>query len=586
MRHDTDSNEKTPTGISGDWQHPKSAQGIVRTLVFTFLGLTLGLLLFQLLKHLLFPEMTLWDSHLMTNIVGSIAGTIAMYLVQRSQMRSYRQLQVVEAQYRTLVEMSPDAICLATLDGTIVMCNAQALRLHGISDPAEVIGKSAFTFFAPEELEHAHAELKRAIVLGRTHVVEYTLIRPDGSRYPAEVSSAIIPDARGNPALIVTIAREITEHIQAQQQIQRLLEHVELRAAEMDTTITAMADGMVVYGTEGEITRINRAAEEIMGYDADIESRPLAERITTIKIASTDDVPLKLAEVPHMCALRGEVVKNMVVNFTRSDGQQRSVSMSAAPIRNQEGELRGAVLSLSDVTSLRTLQQQQENLLYVVSHDLRLPLTIIHGHMELLTEALGQYEITSQMRMSVSTITRNVQRLNNMIADLVDMTRLEGQQFTISLSDIALQHYMPDLLARLQQILPVHRVIIDIPADLPSLRVDDGRLERIILNLLTNAFKYSTEETIVRIKAYRQHHEVVLSVTDQGRGFAPEQLTHIFERFSLTTGKQRTDSVGLGLYIVKLMVEAQGGHIWVESTLGQGSTFYCAFPVASSVAYA
>jgi len=182
--------------------------------------------------------------------------------------------------------------------------------------------------------------------------------------------------------------------------------------------------------------------------------------------------------------------------------------------------------------------------------------------------------------LSTSTIDRNVQRMNMMIQDLVDMASLEGQQLVLALDSILLQSYLPDLLARLQSILPTHRVQTNIPADLPPVRADYNRLERVLLNLLTNAFKYSTAETPVRIDARRQGEEIVIAVSDQGSGIAPEDLPHLFERFFRAGGERKSEGIGLGLYISKLLVEAHGGRIWAESEVGTGSTFFFTLPMA------
>ena len=255
--------------------------------------------------------------------------------------------------------------------------------------------------------------------------------------------------------------------------------------------------------------------------------------------------------------------------------------VSAAPIPSPDGSSAGAVATLTDITPLRELQQSQEDLLRIVSHDLRTPLAVIHGHMELLEEALSTRGLNGEITLSTSTIDRNVQRMNAMIQDLVDMARLEGRQLTLQVDAVVLQAYLPDLLARLRDILPVHRISLDIPPDLPPVRADYSRLERILLNLLTNAFKYSAAETPVRLHIARDDKEIVIRVSDQGTGIAAEDLPHLFERFFRAEGARQAEGIGLGLYITKLLVEAHDGRIWVESAPGKGSTFSFTLPVAT-----
>jgi signal transduction histidine kinase len=200
--------------------------------------------------------------------------------------------------------------------------------------------------------------------------------------------------------------------------------------------------------------------------------------------------------------------------------------------------------------------------------------------MGLLKKALHPLQGDEKIVLSTSTIDRNVHRMNAMIQDLADMARLEGHQLVLTREAVDVQSFMPDLLTRLQDILPVHRVSMEIAPNLPPVQVDYSRLERIVLNLLTNAFRYSVAETPVHIRAFRQEAEIVIAVSDQGRGIAAQDLPHLFERF-FRTGERRADGIGLGLYIIKLLVEAHGGRIWAESELGKGSTFSCTLPIAA-----
>jgi signal transduction histidine kinase len=281
----------------------------------------------------------------------------------------------------------------------------------------------------------------------------------------------------------------------------------------------------------------------------------------------------------YQAATQGTTTHGIIERFTRMTGELHWLAVSTAPILGPEGDLLGAVSTYADITPLRELQQRQEDLLHIVSHDLRIPLAVIHGHMELLEDALRRQGIDGDLTMSTSTIDRNVQRMNTMIHDLVEMARLEGQQFALSLEDVVLQSDVPDLLARVRDVLPVQRVTLDIPTDLPPVRADYSRLERILLNLLTNAFKYSPEEAPVHLQAYQLGDEIVIAVADHGDGIAPEDIPHLFERFYRAKAR-KAEGIGLGLYITKLLVEAHGGRVWIESEVGKGSVFRLTLPLA------
>jgi signal transduction histidine kinase len=165
------------------------------------------------------------------------------------------------------------------------------------------------------------------------------------------------------------------------------------------------------------------------------------------------------------------------------------------------------------------------------------------------------------------------------------MARLEGGQLVPKPSPLPLGAFVQQLLGRLKGVrlkgcLETDRLTVEIPADLPPVLVDPDLLERILLNLLSNAMKYSPADRLVRLAASHKDGEVLVSVADLGEGIAPEDQSCIFERFYRPKGVRRSDSVGLGLYITRMLVEAHGGRIRVKSTPGEGSTFSFTLPLA------
>ncbi|MHB0938051.1 MAG: PAS domain-containing sensor histidine kinase [Armatimonadota bacterium] len=487
-------------------------------------------------------------------------------------------LKESEQRFHTLAELAPIGIFLGDARGEVTYVNPRWSEITGWP-PEQGLGTKWMIGIHPEDRAYVEREVAKTFSERSESTLEYKFLTPDGSLKCIIVTVRALRDTGGMTGFIGTVL-DITARKQAEERVGQLLRSVERWAAEMDATIAAMADGVIIYGPDVTITRINRAAERILGYNSQLEALPFAERLAHLRVENAVGKTLALEEQPPWRALQGETIQGMILAFTRSDGQRRWVSVSAAPIPSPEGDILGAVATMSDITALRDLQQRQEDLLYIVSHDLRTPLTVIHGHMELLKGALQQRQLDGELSLSTSTIDRNVQRMNLMIQDLMDMASLEGHQFILSFDSIALQAYLPDLLARLRDILPVHRVSTDIPADLPPVRADYSRLERMLLNLLTNAFKYSEAETPVHIRAYRQGEEITIAVSDRGHGIAPEDMSHLFERFYRAAGERKAEGIGLGLYITKLLVEAHGGRIWAESEVGKGSTFSFTLPVA------
>jgi two-component system phosphate regulon sensor histidine kinase PhoR len=141
--------------------------------------------------------------------------------------------------------------------------------------------------------------------------------------------------------------------------------------------------------------------------------------------------------------------------------------------------------------------------------------------------------------------------------------------------------YLMDLGARLAGTAEGKRVRIDVPEGLPAVKADPARLERVMMNLLTNALKYSPSDTEVVVAVSRGDGSVVVSVSDKGPGIPSDELLHLFERVYRTRAtREREEGLGLGLYISRMLVEAQGGRIWAESEVGKGSTFFFSLPAA------
>ena len=164
-----------------------------------------------------------------------------------------------------------------------------------------------------------------------------------------------------------------------------------------------------------------------------------------------------------------------------------------------------------------------------------------------------------------------------MIDDLLDTARIERGQVTLNKEPIALQPFVESLLQSSAKGIDSKRIEARIPRNLPLLFADPARLERILLNLLSNALKFSPEESKVIILAHKNNGELTLTVTDHGKGISPEDCSRLFRRIFQVKG-QNSGGVGLGLYISKILAEAHGGHLWVVSTVGKGSTFSLSLP--------
>lgn len=374
-----------------------------------------------------------------------------------------------------------------------------------------------------------------------------------------------------------TLSKDVTEAKRMEAERERLM-------AELEATINAIADAVIIYDPGGGIRHMNPAAERLFDYGKQVREQPLAERLSRLEVTTPDGQPFPLLETMQRVAA-GEAMHGVLAVLRQPDGKAVWMSNSAAPICTPDGQRVGAVGTSTDVTALYTMQQEREMFLHTISHDLRSPLTVIQGYAQLLRDTLQREECGQSAGLMCDEVLKGAQRMNRMIEALVDMARLEGGQLLPKACPLPLGSCVQQLISRFQGArlkggLAPERLTIEIPADLPPVLADPDMLERILLNLLTNAMKYSPQESPVSLAASRTDGEALISVTDQGTGIAAADQPRLFERFYRPQGVRRADSVGLGLYITRMLVEAQGGRIRVESEPGKGSTFSFSIPLA------
>ncbi len=373
---------------------------------------------------------------------------------------------------------------------------------------------------------------------------------------------------RTNEQLVVASARELT-----------LSQEARRRAAELDATIASIANGVVIIGPTGEIVQMNAAARGILRYSPLERSLPLSERIATLHGQLASGRPVRPEDMPVPRALRRETVRGAIMVFHPGD-RPIWVSMSAAPIVTPEGELLGAVATMTDITALHDLEEQRDDYLRMISHDLRGPLTPIMGHASWLQRWLTDNGMDREAR-NAEIIAKNAHHMNSMIEELVDTARLESGKLPIHTELVDLCPAVTDIAERTSTAEERIRLTIHCEGLMPRVAVDLERIERVVVNLIGNALKYSPPGTPVAVTVSPSDGEVIVSVADQGMGIAADDVTHIFDRYYRAGDAARSEGLGLGLHIVRLIVEAHGGRIWVESEVGKGSTFSFSLPAPS-----
>jgi PAS domain S-box-containing protein len=363
---------------------------------------------------------------------------------------------------------------------------------------------------------------------------------------------------------------------------ERLVQHAEAETqqrAQLTALLENLGEGVAVADPSGRVVVINDAARAILGF----EERDLTvDALNSLEVLDLQGRRLSNEQRPLMRALRGEAFTDYEVVRIRPNGARRRVMSTGTSVSDRDGNVSLAVVVFRDVTELRRLEQQRDEYLALVSHDLRNPLGVVLMSLSSLKEPTGTDEgpsVRASRMHAAERAERNAKRIVAMLEELTESTSLESQGASLRRMTCDLRTVIANAVDSING-ARARRITFETDGASPyMLLADASRLERVVANLFTNALKYSAEDAPVTARVERQGSDVVLEVIDRGIGIAPESTKHLFERYYRTPGgKARASGLGLGLYIARLIVEAHGGRIDVSSKVGAGSTFRLILP--------
>lgn len=338
---------------------------------------------------------------------------------------------------------------------------------------------------------------------------------------------------------------------------------------ELLQTFESLTAGLVLVSPEGHVSQMNATARAIFGATDDVVGKSAWEVMRYDGLKETFDRTMRGEEVAKL---------DLSVSIT---GAERTYEVQAALVRNEEGRDLGVVAIFMDITDLRNVDKMKSSFVAMASHELRTPLTAIKGFTSTLL--LDDGFAPEERREFYSIIDQECDRLTRLINDLLNTARIEaGQSLKPDYGDVDLNGLVDKAVMIQQQTTHKHQVVLDCPEPLPHVKGDADKLDQILTNLLNNAIKYSPNGGTITVHAKRDGNEILFGIEDQGMGIAPDQLSKVFERFHRVNNEdnRKIYGTGLGLYLVKHLVEkVHLGKIWVESTVGTGSTFYVRIPI-------
>jgi PAS domain S-box-containing protein len=365
---------------------------------------------------------------------------------------------------------------------------------------------------------------------------------------------------------------------EAADRLSNMLRAQQLEAAKSHAILEGVADGVMVTDAHGEIILFNAAAERILQiHRTDVIGRSVSEMPGIFGLAGTS-----WAELTEMWGEGNPDPDREVLYDERLELDQRVISMRVAPV-TRENVFEGTVSVFRDITKDVEVDRMKSEFVSTVSHELRTPMTSIKGYIDLMYSGMAG-NITPKQERFLQIVKTNADRLTLLVNDLLDISRIEMGRLKLNpkpveLSntvDVVLDNHAPEAQQRQQTL----RNEIEDP--LPLVQVDPARLAQVLTNLVSNAVHYTPNGGSISVRAEVVDDVVQIHVQDTGIGIKEEDKSKLFSRFYRAEDPlvQARSGTGLGLVIVKSIVELHGGEMWFESTPGQGSTFSLSLPLA------
>ncbi len=498
-----------------------------------------------------------------TNQLGEIVGLSA---IGRDIQRIAEEKQGMLA---AIIDSSDDAIVSKNLFGIITSWNRSAERLFEYS-AHEIIGRHVHTLI-PEKLWEEEAMIISRIKRGEKVEHFKTLrVAKSGKLLQLSVTVSPIKNRAGEIIGASKIARDVSQH--------RLAEE---KQGILAAIVSSSDDAIVSKTLEGIITSWNFGAERLFGYH---ESEIIGKSIYTIIPRNRHHEEQGIINKIK----KGEKVDHFETVRVAKDGRELSLSITVSPVKNRSGEIIGASKIARDISEqvkvredrelytkrLEKLNHYKDEFIGMASHELKTPLTSINANLQLLQRKLQE----SAFKGFVTKTLRHVNKLTALVSELLDVTRIQEGKLQLNKTYFDLAELVEECVESIQ---PTTTHTIQYESKITgAVLADRQRIEQVIVNLLTNAIKYSPHGKQVIVSTEMDEHEMCVSIQDFGIGIPADQTAQIFSRFYRVEGLAPTYSgLGIGLYISSEIVQRHNGKIWVESEIGKGSTFKLKMPL-------
>jgi len=447
-----------------------------------------------------------------------------------------------------------------------------------------------------EELREAYLEQEQTVVELRHRIAQLTALHRAGllfsstldpGRLIQSVLQAIVQDLRYDRAMLARFdpSRRLIHDIQmigVPDDLATLARAIQIPVTDADSTEgTVLLQGKPVL-----IGDVQTVWDRLHPLHQQLAKAANAKSLLSVPLKVKDHVIGSLtvdraqehALTPDDLELMATVANQVAIALDNADAYRQIEALNVgleAKIRERTAELERANERLRELDNLKSA------FVSVVSHELRTPMTSIKGYVDNLLDGLAG-GLTDKQGYYLNRVRYNIERLTRMINDLLDLSRIEARKVEMRWEPIALRELAADVVESLQMLARDKRITLTAPeTSVPAIPGDRDKLHQVLTNLINNAIKFTPQGGTIRVDIQPSSDDwVQVSVTDTGCGIGPEEIGKVFDRFyRASSAPTEVRGAGLGLAITKSLVELHGGRIWVDSTLGQGSTFALTLPV-------
>jgi PAS domain S-box-containing protein len=445
----------------------------------------------------------------------------------------------------------------------------------------EVIGTSNRKFFVdPEDADRIMEHVQRE---GEIKNYRTIVVRKDGKPIHISMSAALLRNKKGVPIGTVRVSRDITREVELEKRVKEERDNLNL-------IFETMVDGVYMVSKDYKVEFMNKVMRDEFGdHPGDICYEVFHGRKEPCPLCKLDVMGGGTVRWEWYSRRINKIYDLIETPLRNIDGTISKLTIfrdiserkkAEEEIQKLNRELESRVVYLEEVTRMKT------EFLSITSHELRTPLTPMKAQLQMLQEGyMGR--INREQKESIEVTLRNLTRLDDLIKDILDISRIEIGRMKLSFESMNLNDSVVEAIKMLESVTKEKDIrILERLAELPAIIGDGERLRQVISNLMNNAIKFSERSADVVIETKRVGENVQFCVTDHGIGILEEDKNKLFKLFSQidTNIGRKKGGTGLGLAIAKGIVHAHNGKIWVESELGNGSTFCFSIPIKQNIA--